>query len=168
MAGRERESSGDEYFDAVDWEERLNNKNLVIQDLKKEKKELEKRIVKMEVENKEKIKKQEWKYSKVLQAKDEEIKSLNRTFKAKEDTINKLQRSERYLRDGFESMKRKVNWLEEKEANERRKKEKLDAEKEAEEQIKRTVHMYIEEIERQKVIEELRSKKLNKPLFHFT
>ncbi len=81
MAGREKESSGDEYFDAV---ERLNNKKLVIQDLKKKTKELEKRIVEMEVENKEKIKKQELKYSKVLQAKDEEIKSLNRTFKEKE------------------------------------------------------------------------------------
>ncbi len=80
-------------------------------------------------------------------------------------TINKLQRSEIYLRDGFESMKRKVNWVEEKEAKEKRKKAKLDAEKEAEEQIKRKVR--IEEVERQNVIEELRSKKLNKPLFHF-
>ena len=91
-------SSDDEYFDSIDWEEKLTMKNLSIRRLKQ-------RIIDMEEENRRMHKDQEHELRGLrdsLQEKEEETVYLKRLLRKKEQTIDSLKRSDAYLRDGYE------------------------------------------------------------------
>ena len=163
MAGNESMSSDDEYFDAINWEEKLAQKDFKIQKLKKVIKDMKKKIKVKEGKNEKNFERSGSHYRQLLKSKENDIMDLNRKLRKNEQTTKNMVRSERFLRDGYASMKRKKNWLEETQAKEKHKKEKIDKQKRADEEIKRKVR--VEEEERHRVIEELRLKKLNKPLF---
>ena len=115
MAEESVSSGEDEFFDYVDWEEKLSVCNCTIRGLRQHIEEMEEKILelKRQLKGKSDIQKQIIDLKELLKKKEKEIIDLKAMIRKKEETVSSLKRSDSFLRDGYASMKRRVNWVSE-------------------------------------------------------